>query len=300
VLLSKQTEQLTTKVQSWLADFEQNSGTVNFEEKLGQNVVESIIVDVKEPCSVTALLSPADLADSSLDDAPNKPGSLHIACATPAACDAPSKELDLEAWVRGGSKDWRSPPLRASVRTARALWLESRAVVYASDELHREALDALVRFTVAERETAKLEQAMHALWPSISGDAELTHAVARCDLKRQDHVNAMTVLVARMKSSSIRIRLALEQFDPTLSEPSKRLFAELALAADLHHRLECLAEPIQFATDHYELANTRLIDQRFAAKETDNFVFEIVLQQVIVLILVAEIVAIIYGIRLIR
>jgi len=299
MVLLKQTQPLTAKIQSWVVDFEEDHGNGNSEGSVGNLEAESVIVSVGEPRNVTARVSTADLPELSFDSPTSKPGSLQIICALPAVNDAPSRELDLEAWVRGGASDWRPTPLRASVRTARTLWLESRAVVYASDELTRDALDAMVRFTVAEREMTCLEQEMHSLWPSITEDAKLTHAVTRRDVKRQEHINAMTVLAAGMKSSSLRIRLALEQLDPALTEPSKRLFAELALAANLEDRLECLVEPIQFAVDHYELANTRLIDRRTSSRENANFIFELTAEVTIIVILLAELFVILYGIRLI-
>ena len=285
--LSRQPEQFFSKARSWLVSFEETSQGAG-----GDSIV------VKEPRGVTAVLKRVEAAQALAPGAKTSPGSLSIVCAPPSAQDAPSDEADLEAWVRGGADAARAAPIRASVRTARTIWLQSRAVAYSSDELAQDALDALVRFTVLEREMTRVEQAMRALWPSISADAELTHAVRRPDLKRQPHIDQMTEQAAGMKASILRIRMALEQLDPAVTDPSKRLFAELALAAGMHDRLECLIEPVQFAVDHYELANTRLIDFRSSMREHSNFMFEHVLQVVIVGLLVAELVVILYGIRL--
>ncbi|HXY58305.1 MAG TPA: hypothetical protein VEH76_06975 [Methylocystis sp.] len=285
--LSRRPEQFFSKAQSWL---------VSFEEAPAADAGEKIVV--KEPRDVTAVLIRVETAQSLSEDAPKKPGALTVVCAPPSAQDAPGDEADLEAWVRGGADDHRAAPVRASVRTARTLWLHSRAVAYASEELSRDALDALVRFTVAERETERLEKEVHALWPVIAKDSRLTHAVEKTDLKRQEHVNAMTVLATKMKAASLRIQTALEQLDPALTDPSKRLFAELVLAAGLHDRLELLFEPVQFALEHYELANTRLIDAKASMRENANFVSEQIMQLVIIALLLAEFVVMLYGIRL--
>jgi len=285
--LSRRPEQFFSKAQSWLVSFEENPGS---------NADEKIVV--KEPRDVTAVLTRVETGQSLSETAPKNPGALTVVCAPPSAQDAPSDEADLEAWVRGGADAHRTAPIRASVRTARTLWLHSRAVAYASEELSRDALDALVRFTVVERETDQLEKSMRALWSAIAKDSRLTHAVERKELRRQDHVNAMTVLATQMKAASLRIQTALEQLDPSLTDPSKRLFAELVLAAGLHDRLELLVDPVQFALEHYELANTRLIDARALARENGNFLSEQIMQLVIIALLVAELVVMLYGIRL--
>ena len=56
---------------------------------------------------------------------------------------------------------------------------------------------------------------------------DLTHAVTRRDLTRQRHVNEMTEIAARMMTAWLRVSSSLEQLDPALADPSKRLFAEL-------------------------------------------------------------------------
>ena len=82
-----------------------------------------------------------------------------------------------------------------------------------------------------------------------------------------------------MKVDWLRITNSLEQLDPTLAEASKRLFAELVSGAALYDRMEMLEDPIQFAMDQYELANTRLIEANLAYKERINaivgYVFEV-------------------------
>ena len=162
----------------------------------------------------------------------------------------------------------------------------------------RDTLDGVVRFALTERETLTLERAMKAVWATIDEDRSLTHAVTRGQQKRQEHVNQMTELVVQMKSVQMRIETALEQLDPALAEPSKRLYGELAMAAGLYDRAPRLGEPVQFASDHYELANTRLIEARNAAAERTNSLIGHTLESLIILLLMGELLALIYEIQM--
>jgi hypothetical protein len=67
----------------------------------------------------------------------------------------------------------------------------------------------------------------------------------------------MTERVTEMKAMHLRLQIALKQLDPSLSSTSKRMYADLPDAASLHDRTEMIEAPIQFALDHYELANSR-------------------------------------------
>jgi hypothetical protein len=73
--------------------------------------------------------------------------------------------------------------------------------------------------------------------------------------------------------------------DPTLAEPSKRLFAELVSGASLYDRMEMLDGPIQYALDQYELANARLTEANHARKE---LVHSIIGYVAIIVLLVAQ------------
>jgi hypothetical protein len=96
----------------------------------------------------------------------------------------------------------------------------------------------------------------------------------------------------------MRIETALEQLDPTLAEPSKRLYGELAIAAGLYDRAPRLGDPVQFASDHYELANTRLIEAKNATAERTNFLIGHILESLIIVLLLAELTALLYEIQL--
>ena len=162
----------------------------------------------------------------------------------------------------------------------------------------RDTLDGVVRFALTERETVALERGMKSAWAAIEEDKSLTHAVTAGQQKRQKHVNTMTELVVQMKCAQMRVETALEQLDPTLAEPSKRLYGELAMAAGLYDRAPRLSEPVQFASDHYELANTRLIEGKNSATERTNFLIGHILESLIIVLLLAELTALLYEIRM--
>ena len=74
--------------------------------------------------------------------------------------------------------------MRADVRTLRVVWDESRALIYASNSDIRSALDAIARFSVAQKEALALEATMRSAWASIDTDTGLTHAVTKRQQKR--------------------------------------------------------------------------------------------------------------------
>jgi hypothetical protein len=122
---------------------------------------------------------------------------------------------------------------------------------------------------------------MAATWPAIKAHTPLTHAVTRKQQRMQPQVDAQTERATEMKSMLLRLQTALEQLDPTLSGTSKRMYADLVAAAALYDRLEMLEDPIQFALDHYELANSRLIE--VGAAQKSHF-----LEVLIVIVLLAD------------
>jgi hypothetical protein len=173
------------------------------------------------------------------------------------------QEKRLTQWVeRGGDH-----AVRATIRTTRVMWTSQRALVYASPDQWPDTLDAVVRFTLLARATLALERQMTSLWPAIENHAALTHAVSFREGRLQPRINQMTETATRMRISYLQVESALEQTDPGLSSASKRLCAELVLHAGIYDRLEVMSDPIQFALDHYELANTRLIEHKHASIE---------------------------------
>jgi hypothetical protein len=153
--------------------------------------------------------------------------------------------------------------VRASIRTVSVMSSECRAIIQSAGEELHSAMDAVIRFTLAVRETMLLEQRQAAAWHDLEVDVALTHDVSSSHLRMQPRVNRMTERATRMKASYFRLRNALQQTDRTLTVPSRLLFSELAYGADLQQRVELLEPPTQFFIDHYELSNTRLIEGKF-------------------------------------
>ena len=236
-------------------------------------------IEIAEPRKVTAVLAPLDTSIALSRAEPETAGGLTVVWLPPGVKTPATIEREADEWIRAGGVRRKEANVRADVHTIRVLSDESRALIYASPGDIRFALDATVRFTLVQREALALEGRMKSAWASIENDFALTHSVSRRQQKRQRHVNEMTETATRMRADWLRIATGLEQLDPALAEASKRVFAELVSGAALYDRMEMLEDPIEFAMDQYELANTRLIEANLAHKERISavvgYVFEI-------------------------
>jgi len=262
--------------QAWRIEFSEGSHPLLDE-------VEAI--EIAEPRNVTALLTPLALSDAFGQTHPQADGAVIVVWLPPSVDRASTVERDADQWMRGAGEKRKEAMARADVRTMRVIWDESRAVIYASQRDIHSALDAIVRFSIALREALALEAAVKSEWPSIEANVDLTHAVTRRDQRRQPHINEITESAARRKIAWLRVSRSIEQLDPDLGEPSKRLFAELVSGASLYDRMEMLDDPIQYALDQYELANARLSEASHARKE---LVHSIIGYVVIIVLLVAQ------------
>lgn len=271
-------DQKTIKAQAWRATFDKRP-------PVGDR--EAIVV--REPRAVAATLSSVDVGRMLASAEPNATDQLEIVWLPPEVTEPANAEREMEAWLALGAQSSRSAPVRAGIRTIRVFWRDTRAYICAGPELLPDALDAVVRFTIAAWETGRLERSMQSTWKSIHDDAPLTHATSPAQQQHQAHVNEVTELAVHMKASLLRTQTALEQLEPGYSEPSKRLFSELVLAASLYDRLEMLEEPVQFAIDHYELANTRLTEAAYAAKERRSALIGLTMEGAIIALLAAEV-----------
>jgi hypothetical protein len=242
-------------------------------------------IEIAEPRSVTALLTPLALSVALRQTAPQTDGAVTVVWMPPSIDRASTVERDVDEWMRGAGEKRKDAMVRADVRTVRVVWDDSRAVIYASQRDIRSALDAIVRFSIVQKEALTLEAAVQSEWPSIEANVDLTHSVRRRDQRRQRHINEITESAARRKIAWLRVSRSVEQLDPTLSEPSKRLFAELVSGASLYDRMEMLDDPIQYALDQYELANARLTEASHARNE---LILSIIGYVVIIVLLVAQ------------
>lgn len=219
----------------------------------------SRIIEVSTPRKLHVVCEPAEVGypPSRADDPGGR--SLSLLWMPPLA----PEEAD-EAWLEGipfeGLRD-NGRVVRAGLRTARVVWTNARAIIYATPDQFVDALDALIRFTVLEREATEIEMAMPEVWASIKYGKPLTHTVSRRDIRRFARpVGIMTERVSDLNRRALHSDEALEQLDPGLTGASKRLFAELALQANLYDRLEALGEPLDFAFEHHEVVNNRLTE----------------------------------------
>jgi hypothetical protein len=238
---------------------------------------EQPLLVMREPRSIVAVSEPIDAEVTPLGDSDDS-RSLQILWVPPEAGAA----LELEAaWVEEPSAGHRV--VRAGLRSIRVIWSDRRAVIYSAAEQLDDTLDAVIRFTAAERETVNLERQMAAAWSAIDAHTPLTHTVPRRGFRRNKAaIAAMTERVTQMTGLILRLQTALEQLDPNLASTSKRLYAELVLQAGIYERVEMLEDPIEFAMEHYELSNTRMIDAKTANTE-------FLLEMGILLALVAEV-----------
>lgn len=243
---------------SWRVEFAEGS-------KIPPDGVEA--VEIREPRNVTALLTPLAPSDALAQAGPQAADALTVVWLPPGANAPETIERDVDEWMRAAGAQRKEVSARADVRTVRVVWGSSRAAIYANQGDLRFALDAIVRFNVTQREALALEATMRSTWALIEADAALTHALTPRDRKRQPHINEMTQVVTRMKMAWLRVSRSLEQLDPALADPSKRIFAELIAAVSLFDQVEMLEDSVQFALDHYEIINTRLIDMTLVRQE---------------------------------
>jgi hypothetical protein len=149
----------------------------------------------------------------------------------------------------------------------RVVWTLDRCVIFSPSEQFTDAKDAVLRFTLAKRQTVSLERRLLDVWSDLRRDLPLSHPVPFWRHMLRRRINYRTERIAGMNAEHLRLKAALEQFDIKLSSASKRLYAELVLQATIHDRLEAMEGPIEFAMAHYELANTRIIETRNAWRD---------------------------------
>ena len=269
---------------------------VSFWERTDNSDCEKIVIH--EPVEAVATLTSVNVEELLEANKSQSSDSLEIIWIPPNVAGHSNLERISEAWFNESVELHGCSPVRAGIRTVRVFWSDKRILIYAGAEQIHDALNAVVRFTLVERGMIAVEVGIASIWSSIEQDASLTHAVTHRDQKRQSRVNEKTELATRMRVVQLRVSAALEQLDPTLTEPSKRLYAELATASSLYDRVARVEEPIQFGLDHYELANTRLIEDKNARTERTNFRIGHLLETCIILLLTLELMALLYEIRL--
>jgi hypothetical protein len=265
--------------------YETKAWRVTFAEAAPQDQAAHLIM--AEPSRAIAISRSIDV-DQALTAAPGADGeTIDLIWLPPSAGSGQEIEKRLEPDAKAADAS-RRPPIRASLRSTRVVWTDTRAVIATASDQLADATDAVIRFTLAERKTIALEREMAEVWPQIEAYKGLTHSVKRRQLGLQGKIDALTERATTMAIDLMTLQTAIEQLDPKLTSGSKRLYAELVLQAGIYERLEMLEDPIEFACEHFELACDRLIDARSAL--TGFY-----LETLIVVVLAAEFFALIYA-----
>src|SRR5208337_1080887 len=127
-------------------------------------------IEIAEPRSLTAWLVPVAPSDALAQVGPQTDGALTVLWMPPGVNTPATIERDADEWVRGTGGHKKEAAVRADVRTIRVVSDESKALIYASNGDVRFALDALVRFNVAQREALALEATVKSTWATIEAD----------------------------------------------------------------------------------------------------------------------------------
>ena len=222
------------------------------------------IHQVRGPDLVLAASEPIEVSQA-LDEPRAPAGDTSLALVwLPGSNPSASLEEEMQGWL-GAPEEHEI--VRAGIRTVRVAWSSDRCVVYAPTEQFDDALDAVLRFTLAKRLTTSLEARILDVWADLDRDIPLSHSVGPWKFGAQKRVDARTERVTRLNAEFLRLQTAVEQLDVKLASASKRLYAELVLQGTIYDRMEMMEDPIEFVMDHYDNANTRLIESRNAGIE---------------------------------
>ena len=287
-------EKVTVSAKAWLVSFQETPEPLH----PGSGSVDSSSIAINEPRSLIASLTEKDVEQllsacvscrkaqaAAFSSAAGNPESLTIVWMPPGVNTPSSIEQDAEAWVRCSTGTPKSGSIRAGISTVRVIWNHDRALIYTGPEQLQSAIDAVARFGVVQNDALKLEREMNLTWSAIGADAALTHSITPRDQRHQASVFKMSELATRMRVSYLRVTKALEQLNPALDQLSKRIYAELILAANLYDRMEVLEDPTQLASDYYELASSRSIEVKNARSERRHAIIGAGLELVIILVL---------------
>jgi hypothetical protein len=287
-------DRLDVKAQAWRVSFSKSPPKD-----------QTVFMTVREPEILVATAQPIEVAEALSESVTrSKPSGWRRsgAVAEPAWAEKPllviwvpaeaANSKDMERQINGmwpaegqGSQERL---VRAGIRTSRVFWSDDRAIIFAAAEQTMDAIDAVLRFTIAERQTSVVEGQMTEMWSAINEHKSLVHAVKTRHQRFQKTVNTMTERATLMMAASLRLATALEQLDPALNSASKRLYAELVDQGGLYERLEMLEDPLEFAMNHYELANTRLIEAKTST-------LEIRLELLICVLLAGELISFLFS-----
>jgi hypothetical protein len=197
-------------------------------------------------------------------------------------------QKEVEGWMSNRPGE-AGGALEIQFRSERLIWRRHRAVCFGVPQALDEVFAAVGHFTFCERELSRLEQKVEETWPMVEDDSYLADDISAREVKSRTHVGTMMRTVTAMRIDYVRIQTVLESPAAELTGLSRRLFAELAVQANVVDRLRLLDDSVEVIQDFYRLAHERLLELR-------SYFSEVRGNTLIVIVLLVELLITIYGV----
>jgi len=197
-------------------------------------------------------------------------------------------QKQVESWMAGRPGE-SGGPIEIQFRGERLIWRQRRAVCFGAPHSRDEVLAAVCHFSFCERELSRIEEKVEATWPTLQNDTYLTDKLSGRDLKNRAHVGAMTRTATDIRVDYVRIQTALESPATELAGLSRRLFAELAVQANVVDRLRLLEDAVEVMGEFYRFVQEQLTDLRSYRGEVRG-------NALILIVLIIELLITIYGV----
>jgi hypothetical protein len=197
-------------------------------------------------------------------------------------------QKQVESWIASRPGESGSP-IEIQFRSERLIWRRRRAACFGAPQALDGVLAGVSHFAFCERELGRIEEKIEESWPALQNDAHLAGSLSGRDLKNRPHVGTMSRTAVAMLIDYARIESALEAPAAELTGLSRRLFAELAVQANVVDRLRLLDDSVKVIDDFYRLAHERLFDLR-------SYFSEVRGNTLILLVLIVELLITIYGV----
>jgi hypothetical protein len=196
-------------------------------------------------------------------------------------------QKEVESWMANRPGE-SGGAIEIQFRSERLIWRHSRAVCFGDPRALDEILAGVSHFSFCEGELSRIEQKVEEGWSTLQQDTFLTDSLFARDLKNRAHVGTMSRTAVTMLVDYVRIESALESPAAALTGLSRRLFAELAVQANVVDRLRLLDDQLKVVDDFYRLAYERLFDLR-------SYFSEVRGNTLILVVLMIELLLTIYG-----
>jgi len=245
---------------------------------------------IRQPCAAWAYARAVDHAAAFADLATPSASADDVTFVfLPAGAVTPYEvQKQVESWMASRPGEYGGA-IEIQFRSERLIWRRRRAVCFGAPQSVDEVLATVSHFSFCERELSRIEEKVEATWATLQNDTHLTDTLRARDLKFRAHVDAMMRTVTAMRTGYVRIQTALESPAIELSGLSRRLFAELAVQANVVDRLRLLDDSVEVIQDFYRLVHERLSEFRYYFGEIRSSIL-------IIFVLVLELMITIYGI----